>query len=61
MGKKILIADGGVSTEVRKIEGNIVTVEVQNDGKIGSRKNMCLPGTVINLPTITEKDEHDII
>lgn len=32
-----------------------------NDGKIGSRKNMCLPGTVINLPTITKTDENDVI
>lgn len=56
VGKKILLADGDISTVVKKIEGEIVTVEVLNDGKIGSRKNMCLPGTVINLPTITKTD-----
>lgn len=61
MGKKILMADGGISTRVLKIEGNIVTTEVLNDGKIGSRKNMCLPGAFINLPTITKTDEHDAI
>lgn len=32
-----------------------------NDGKIGSRKNMCLPGSVITLPTIGKTDEDDII
>jgi pyruvate kinase len=57
----ILIADGGVSTRVTKIEKGIVTVEVLNDGKIGSRKNMCLPGAVITLPTIGPHDEVDII
>ena len=36
-------------------------MEILNDGKIGSRKNMCLPGTVITLPTITKSDEHDIV
>ena len=36
-------------------------MEILNDGKIGSRKNMCLPGCKITLPTITDYDEHDII
>lgn len=57
----ILIADGGISTQVVKIQNNIVTVEVLNHGKIGSKKNMCLPGCVINLPTIGEVDKNDII
>ena len=61
MGKKILMADGGITTKVVKIEGNIVTTEVMNDGKIGSRKNMCLPGAFINLPTITKTDKHDAL
>lgn len=61
MGRKILIADGSISTRVVKIDKDIVTVEVLNDGKIGSKKNMCLPGTVITLPTIGPVDEHDII
>ena len=56
-----MIADGGISTTVKKISDGIVTVEVLNDGKIGSRKNMCLPGCTIKLPTITDYDEHDII
>jgi pyruvate kinase len=61
IGKKILIADGSISTRVVKIDKDIVTVEVLNDGKIGSKKNMCLPGTVITLPTIGPADEKDII
>jgi pyruvate kinase len=32
-----------------------------NNAKIGERKNMNLPGAVVNLPTLTEKDEDDII
>ncbi len=46
---------------MKKIENGIVTVEVLNDGKLGSKKNMCLPGAVITLPTITEYDKYDII
>lgn len=55
------MADGGISSRVLKIDGEIVTVEILNDGKIGSRKNMCLPGATINLPTITKNDENDVI
>lgn len=36
-------------------------VEVLNDVKIGERKNMNLPGCKIDLPTVTEKDEDDIV
>lgn len=32
-----------------------------NDAKIGEKKNMNLPGIKINLPTLTEQDEKDII
>ena len=46
---------------MKKIENRIVTVEILNDGKLGSKKNMCLPGTTVNLPTVTELDEHDIV
>jgi len=32
-----------------------------NDGKLGNKKNMCLPGVTVNLPTICDYDRHDII
>ena len=32
-----------------------------NDGKIGEKKNMCLPGGAITLDTITEVDKIDIV
>jgi pyruvate kinase len=33
---------------------------VKNDAEIGEKKNMNLPGCVVDLPTLTEKDEQDI-
>ncbi len=36
-------------------------VEVLNNAKIGERKNMNLPGCKVDLPTVTEKDEDDIV
>jgi pyruvate kinase len=55
-GKKILFADGSISSVVRKVENGIVTVEILNDGKLGNKKNMCLPGVAITLPTIGTYD-----
>lgn len=60
-GNKILFADGSISSIVKKVEKGIVTVQILNDGKLGSKKNMCLPGVQITLPTICDYDEHDII
>ena len=34
---------------------------VKNNCKLGEKKNMNLPGAIIELPTLTEKDEDDII
>ena len=56
-----MFADGGISSVVKKIEGNMITVEILNDGKLGSKKNMCLPGSHLTLPTITEYDKYDIL
>lgn len=61
VGKKILIADGTVIGTVKAIQSGIVTIEVMNDGKIGEKKNMCLPGGSITLDTITEVDKIDIV
>lgn len=36
-------------------------MKVLNDGVIGERKNMNCPGTDVNLPTISETDEKDIL
>jgi len=38
-----------------------VKVEVTNNAKLGEKKNMNLPGVIVDLPTITEKDEDDIL
>jgi len=34
---------------------------VENNAKIGERKNMNLPGCLIDIPTVTKKDEDDIL
>lgn len=61
VGSKIYIDDGGLSCEVREIQDNGVKVIVENDFVLGERKNMSLPGAIVDLPSLTDKDEIDMI
>ena len=61
IGGKVLFADGGISSKIKRIENGIVVVEILNDGKLGQKKNMCLPGVAITLPTINNYDQYDIV
>lgn len=36
-------------------------VQCQNSAKLGEKKNMNLPGAIVNLPTLTENDEVDLV
>ena len=38
-----------------------MTVICKNGCKLGEKKNMNLPGAIIDLPTLTEKDEEDLL
>ena len=59
-GTKILIDDGAIELKVDEIVGkDIVTTVVHGNG-LGSRKTMNLPGTVIRLPGLAEKDIADL-
>lgn len=59
-GSIIFIADGSLTCIVKKVHENHVTTECQNDYELGEKKNMNLPGAVVDLPTLTEKDIDDI-
>jgi len=61
VGATILIADGSLVCKVKELKETSIVVEVYNNCKIGERKNMNLPGSGVDLPTITEKDENDIV
>lgn len=62
-GQQILVADGSlVLTVLTTDEPNgEVTCRIENNAAIGERKNMNLPGVVVDLPTLTDKDIHDIV
>ncbi|MCR6513886.1 MAG: pyruvate kinase [Clostridium sp.] len=59
-GNTILIDDGLVGLEVRKVEGNKVICEVMNTGLVGTHKGVNVPGVSIQLPALTEKDASDL-
>ena len=61
VGSSILIADGSVVAEVKALLPAGVIVKVLNSAKIGEKKNMNLPGVIVDLPTITEKDRNDLV
>jgi pyruvate kinase len=59
-GSRILIADGLVELEVKKISEHDIECVVINGGEIGSKKGVNLPGRKVKLPAITNKDIEDI-
>jgi pyruvate kinase len=62
-GQSILVADGSLVLTVLScdIAAGEVTTRIENNASIGERKNMNLPGVIVELPTLTEKDIKDII
>ena len=59
-GTKILIDDGAIELKVDEIVGKDIVCTVVHGNGLGSRKTMNLPGTVIRLPGLTEKDIADL-
>lgn len=56
----ILIDDGEIDLKVIDKNPDYLLCSVQNDGTVGSRKSVNIPGVRINLPTITERDREFI-
>jgi pyruvate kinase len=62
VGQTILVADGNLTLKVTEIKEESVLCEAMNDMEgMGKRKNMNLPGCIVDLPTLTEQDESDIV
>nr|AIT69995.1 pyruvate kinase [Dictyopteris undulata] len=59
-GSRILVADGSLVLLVKKCKDDSVITEVLNNCSLGERKNMNLPGAIVDLPTLTEKDINDL-
>jgi len=59
-GDDILIDDGEIDLKVIEVNEEYVLCKAMNDGIVGSRKSVNIPGVRINLPAITERDKEFI-
>jgi pyruvate kinase len=57
VGSIILIDDGELELKAVKRNGDAMECIVDNDGILGSRKSVNIPGVKIHLPSLTEKDK----
>ncbi len=55
-GSTILIDDGEVELKVRARDGNLLECISMNDGIIGSRKSVNVPGIKFCLPSVSDRD-----
>lgn len=59
-GARILVDDGAIEFEVIEIKDKDIICKALNNGKLGSRKTVNVPGLKLNLPALSEKDITDI-
>ena len=59
-GSRILLSDGLIELRVHALRGEDIECEVINGGMLGEHKGINLPGTVVRVPSLTEKDEKDL-
>ena len=57
----ILFDDGEIDLKVIEKTTEHLLCEAQNDGMLGSRKSVNVPGVRINLPSLTERDKQNIL
>ncbi|KAK9220667.1 hypothetical protein WN944_009090 [Citrus x changshan-huyou] len=62
-GSVILCSDGTISFTVLEcnVKAGLVKCRCENSAMLGERKNVNLPGVIVDLPTLTEKDKEDIL
>lgn len=60
-GSRILLSDGLIELRVLRLEGADTVCEIVNGGTLGEKKGINLPGIPVKVPSLTEKDEEDLI
>jgi len=60
-GARILLSDGLIELRVDRVSGLDVICEIINGGTLGENKGINLPGIPVRVPSLTEKDEEDLI
>lgn len=60
VGDRFLIDDGELEFDILSIDGKAIKTRAANDGLLGSRKSVNVPGVSIALPAVTERDRRNI-
>ncbi len=61
VGDDILFDDGEIDLKVESKTDDYLLCKALNDGTLGSRKSVNVPGVRINLPSLTERDRQNIL
>lgn len=61
VGSKILVNDGLIELEVLEIIEKNIVCKILNGGKLSNKKSINVPGLVLNLPLLSERDKNDIV
>ncbi len=59
-GSRILLSDGLIELRVRQVDGDDVICDIVNGGTLGENKGINLPGIMVRVPSLTEKDSADL-
>jgi pyruvate kinase len=59
-GSRILLSDGLIELRVREVMGDDVSCDIVNGGMLGENKGINLPGILVRVPSLTEKDTEDL-
>jgi len=57
LGSLIMIDDGDIELKAVRKNGEVLECIAENDGVLGSRKSVNIPGVKICLPSLTDKDK----
>jgi pyruvate kinase len=60
-GSRILLSDGLIELHVNRIDKLDVVCDIVNGGTLGENKGINLPGIPVKVPSLTAKDEDDLI
>lgn len=61
VGGKILLSDGLIELEVKKIKGKDIICKVKNTGVVKSKKGINVPGCKLSFPVLSVQDKKDIL
>ena len=59
-GSRILLSDGLIELRVHEVNGGDVSCDIVNGGMLGESKGINLPGILVRVPSLTDKDTDDL-